>query len=281
MNDPNHDAQYTMGRSPEETERLIRQSQLYGPLTRRFLAEAGLSGGMKVLDIGSGAGDVALAAAERVGPKGRVVGVDVNGMILETARARVREAGRENVEFVEGDARTLDLGDDFDAVVGRFVLMYMADPAEALRTFAERLRPGGIVAFQEIDFTFLRSGDRPETPLVEKVIDWVVQVFERSGAHIDMGIRLYRSFVDAGLPEPSLEGSMLGGASAGWSGYGYVADSIQSVLPLLEEYGITTADEVDLETLPQRLREEVVATKSPILLPLNVMAWARPRGEGA
>ena len=165
MNNPNDDPKYTMGRSREETDRLIRQSRLYEGLTRRFLKEAGLVSGMRVLDIGSGAGDVALAATELVGPAGQVVGVDVNGKILETARVRVGKAGWTNVEFVAGDARTLDLGGDFDALVGRFVLMYMSDPSEALKQFAGCLRPGGIVAFQEIDFMFRRSFHPPNTPL--------------------------------------------------------------------------------------------------------------------
>ena len=275
MKNPNDDAKYTMGRSPEETDRLMRQSQLYARLTRRFLKKAGLSSGMRVLDIGSGAGDVALTAAELVGPEGQVVGVDVNGEILETARARAGKAGWTHVEFVAGDARTLNLGGDFDALVGRFVLMYMADPSEALKQFAALLRPGGIVAFLEIDFTFRRSFDPLSTPLFEKLIGWVIEVFERSGAHIDMGFDLYRAFVDAGLPEPVLEGTALGGGSAGWPGYQYIADSVQSVLPLLEEYGIATSEEVDVKTLPERLRKEVVAAKSPIFLPMNVTAWTR------
>ena len=275
MNNPNDDAKYTMGRSREETDRLIRQSQLYESLTRRFLKEAGLVKGMRVLDIGSGAGDVALIAVELVGPEGQVVGVDVNGKILETARVRVAKAGWTNVEFVTGDARTLNLGGDFDALVGRFALMYMSDPSEALKQFAARLRPGGIVAFQEIDFTSLRSLDSLNTPLANKLIGWAVEVFERSGAHIGMGLDLYRAFVDADLPEPALEGTTLGGCSAEWPGYQYIADSVQSVLPLLEEYGIATSEEVDVETLPERLRKEVVAVKSPIMLPLNITAWTR------
>ena len=55
-----------MGRTQSETDRLIRQSKLYSGMTRRMLSEAGLAGGMRVLDIGSGAGDVAMAAAELV-----------------------------------------------------------------------------------------------------------------------------------------------------------------------------------------------------------------------
>ena len=118
MSETRGDARYTMGRSKEEEEeRLIQQSQLYDAVTRRLLNMAGLGRGMRVLDIGSGTGDVAMTAAEVVGPEGAVVGVDVNPAILETARARAGEAGFENVEFVAGDARTLDLGGDFDALI--------------------------------------------------------------------------------------------------------------------------------------------------------------------
>ncbi len=199
MNNPDDDPKYTMGRSREETDRLIRQSRLYEGLTRRFLKEAGLVSGMRVLDIGSGAGDVALAATELVGPAGQVVGVDVNGKILETARVRVGKAGWTNVEFVAGDARTLDLGGDFDALVGRFVLMYMSDPSEALKQFAGCLRPGGIVVFQEIDFMFRRSFHPPNTPLAKKLIGWAIAVFERSGAHTRGGSSPCAAFTSARL----------------------------------------------------------------------------------
>lgn len=158
--------------------------------------------------------------------------------------------------------------------------MYMPDPSEALKQFIVHLRPGAIVAFQEIDFTFQRTINPLNTPLVNKLIDWVVEVFERSGAHVDMGLNLYRVFLEAGLPEPLLEGTLLGGVSEGWPGYRYIADSFQSVLPLMEEFGIATSEDVDVKTLPERLRKEVVATKSPILLPLNITAWTRlPMGN--
>jgi ubiquinone/menaquinone biosynthesis C-methylase UbiE len=269
------DATYTMGRSKGETERLIQQSQLYEGVTRRFFREAGIDSGMRVLDVGSGSGDVAFAAAELVGSDGAVIGVDVNGEILETARKRAKEAGLENVTFVEGDARTVDLPGHFDAIVGRLVLMYMADPAAALKEFANRLLPGGIVAFQELDFTPADSLVHPDTPLMDKIINWVVEVFRRSGAHTEMGLDLYRTFVDAGLPEPVLEWTAPVGAHATWSGYEYVASSFRSLLPLIEQYGIATSQEVDVATLAARLREEVVAAKRPAILPPHVTAWTR------
>ena len=274
MKDQTRDAQYTMGRSETETRRLIEQSQLYDGVTRRFLNAAGIEKGMKVLDIGSGAGDVALTLAEFVGNDGAVVGVDVNAEILETARSRAETAGVTNVEFIAGDARTLDLPDDFDAIVGRLVLMYMADPGDALRQLATRLRPGGIVAFQEIELTFYRALAHPDTPLVNKLTAGAIAVFEQSGAHIGMGLHLYRAFVDAGLPEPTLHFETPMGGPAAWPGYEFLANSIRSILPLMEKYGIATAEEVEVDTLAERLRAEVVAAKRPLLLPPHITAYA-------
>jgi ubiquinone/menaquinone biosynthesis C-methylase UbiE len=121
---------YAMGRTEAETERLIRQSGLYAPFTRRLFERAGLGPGMRVLDVGTGAGDVALIAAEMVGASGGVVGVDRNPEVLETARARALGAGLTNATFVEGDAGELRLGGGFDAAVGRLVLLISAGVAK-------------------------------------------------------------------------------------------------------------------------------------------------------
>ena len=275
MSDQGGERQYTMGRSDEETERLIEQSRLFEPITRRFLESAGLSKGMKVLDIGSGAGDVALIAAELVGPDGKVVGVDMNPEILEVARERARIAGYDHVEFLAGDVQTLETGAGFDALIGRLVLMYLPDPTAVLRQLLGRLHPGSIVMFQEIDFTMSRSYQNPDAPLMGRLIDWIIEVFERSGANADMGMELHRVFTDAGLPEPTFDAGMLLGGSEDWPGYAYAADTFRSVVPLLEHYGIATAEEVDVDTLPQRIRAEVVATRRPMVIPPHIAAWAR------
>ena len=274
MSNQNRDAEYTMGRSESETERLIEQSQLYNDITRRFFLRSGIAKGMKVLDVGSGAGDVALTLAEFVGSDGSVVGVDVNPDILKTAQARADAAGFSNIEFIAGDTRTLELPDDFDAVVGRLVLMYMADPADALRHLATHLRPGGIAAFQEVDFTPYNAVLHPDTPLTNKLIGWGRTVFERSGAHLEMGMDLYKAFVNADLPEPTLHFEAPMGGPEDWPGYEYLTDSFRSLVPLLEAYGIATADEVDIDTLAERIQVEVATSKRPIMLPPHITAYA-------
>ena len=274
LNASNRDATYTLGRTSHETTRLIEQSRIYGESTQRLCKRAGIAQRMRVLEIGSGAGDVSLMLAELVGPEGQVVGVDVNPTILDTARQRATDAGTQNVEFIASDARALDFSDKFDAIVGRFVLMYMADPGEAFAQLITHLKPGGIVAFQEPEYTLYPALLHPNTPLMNQLIRWILEVFEHSGAHLDMGIGLYRTFVGAGLPPPTMHLESPIGAAKTWAGYRYMATIFQSLLPLLEKYGLATAEEVDMDTLAARIRQEVLTSKRPFFLPLHMTAYA-------
>ncbi len=274
LNTSHRDATYTLGRTSHETTRLIAQSRIYGPSTERLCKRAGISEGMRVLEIGSGAGDVALTLAELVGPTGRVVGVDINADILDTARQRATDAGTRNVEFIAGDARNLDFSDQFDAIVGRFVLMYMPEPAKAFAKLMTDVRRGGIVAFQEPEYTLYPAIQHPGTPLMNQLITWILDVFAYSGAHLDMGIGLHRTFVDAGLPPPTMHLESPIGAAKTWAGYRYMATIFQSLLPLLEKYGLATAEEVGVDTLAARIRQEVDTSKRPFFLPPHVTAYS-------
>jgi ubiquinone/menaquinone biosynthesis C-methylase UbiE len=142
---------YALERSRQEHARLTHQAALFKSTTQRLFHAAGLAPGMRVLDVGTGTGDVAFLAAELVGPEGAVVGIDVDSAALVTASARAEDLGLHNVRFVEGDIHTVAVGDDFDAAVGRLVLMYLGDPARALSAIAARVRSGGTIAFQELD----------------------------------------------------------------------------------------------------------------------------------
>ena len=267
--------EYTMGRSEEETSRLIEQSQLYDGVTRRFLQEAGLDVGMKVLDIGSGAGDVALTAAEIVGPSGSVIGVDMNPDILCTARERATALGYTHTEFVAGEASEVELDTDFDLIVGRLVLLYVPKPVDLLRRLVTHLKPGGTVAFQEPALSFYRAMTSDDTPLLNNMVEWGLGVFEQTGANISMGFDLFGVFTEAGLPAPKLDYHAPMGGPEDWPGYEYLAASFRSILPLIEKFGIATAEEIDVDTLANRLWKEVSETKRPLMLPPHITAFAK------
>jgi ubiquinone/menaquinone biosynthesis C-methylase UbiE len=119
---------YVLGHSDNELERLNAQGRLIDPITRQFFREAGLVTGMRVLDIGSGAGHVAVLAAELVGDAGEVVGTDTAPLAIARARARAKALSLNNVSFREVDPAEMDFDGPFDAVIGRYVLMFQADP---------------------------------------------------------------------------------------------------------------------------------------------------------
>jgi SAM-dependent methyltransferase len=274
VNGVTHPLLYALSRSDAETRRLVLQHQIYGPLTRQFLVAAGITAGMRVLELGVGAGDVALLLAEMVGPRGAVVGVDVDADSLDVARSRVDAAGWTNVALHHGDMSRLDLAREYDAVVGRWVLMYVPRPVEVLRSAQNWVRPGGVIAFQEGD---LRSPVRTHPPvsLHQETIRWTTPPPGAPGPDVDMGPKLYRTFREAGLATPNLcHGAPIGGGPD-WPGFAYLASTVRSLLPFLERVGAVTSETVDIDSLEGRLRDELVAADGVQILPALIGAWAR------
>ena len=108
---------YLMGRTPEETERLMLQARALAAHSMHLIRLAGITPGMHVLDAGCGADDVSMLLAELVGPHGTVTGIDMDPAILEVARARAADAGLPNVSFIHADLTGLRLDERADALI--------------------------------------------------------------------------------------------------------------------------------------------------------------------
>jgi 2-polyprenyl-3-methyl-5-hydroxy-6-metoxy-1,4-benzoquinol methylase len=263
---------YALGHSEQELQRLSRQGQALGPFTRQLFQEAGIREGMRVLDVGCGGGDVAFLAADLVGPSGVVMGVDRERRAVDWANARAHSQGTTNVNFVEGDPAEMEFDHQFDAVVGRLVLMYYPDPVDTIRKLMRHLRPEGLIVFQEMDMANARS--LPVAPVFERSLTWMKQTLNATGARIQLGLELYPVFLAAGLPGPSMRVDALIGGGPQCPGYEIVADVVQSLLPAMEKLKIASAAEVGISTLAQRMRDEVVALKGVVVSAGFIGAWS-------
>jgi ubiquinone/menaquinone biosynthesis C-methylase UbiE len=264
---------YLLGHSEAELDRLVTQSRFYGELTEEVLVRAGIGAGMRVLDLGCGAGDVSLLLASMVGPTGSVLGVDRSAEFVQFAQERAACAGFASLTFRESDLTDFRLDAPVDAIVGRFVLLFLADPASVLTRLCPFLRPGGLVVFHEMDMTTGRSF--PPVPLYQRVMHWIQETFRRGGAQLDMGSRLFATFRQAGLPGPELLLRARIETPPDSPAYAYLAESVRSVLPMAERLGVTTAAEVQIDTLAGRLRDEVVKAQAVLVLPSVIGAWVR------
>ena len=239
MGDAQH-PEYVLGHAPSELDRLIRQAAFYGDLTAHTLKLAGLGPGMRVLDVGCGAGDVSLLAASIVGPSGSVTGVDMNADRWSSRGARIEGAQIANMTIEAGDITKLPYTGEFDAVIGRLIVLYLGDQVAGMKAFCSYVKPGGLVYFQE----FCQPGRAsiPDGALV------------RSGPGVDrrdLRAREHRALHGhaAGRPvsrrRPSRAvnaGHVAGRNRTDSPAYEYMAQLVRTLLPLIERTGVATND---------------------------------------
>jgi SAM-dependent methyltransferase len=263
---------YGVGHSADELERLKAQGALIAELNRYFFHEAGIRPGMRVLDVGSGAGDVALLVSQMVGPTGAVIGTDREDPALNTARARAEQAGLTNLEFRKGDPAEMTFEQPFDAVVGRLVLMYYPNPTETIKKLVEHLRPAGIIGFLEADYSNCRA--YPELPLFLHVAKLIEKALRTLGADPLMGLKLPKVFLDAGLQRPQTRCVSFNGTHVDAGPMLVFAQTLKTVLSVLEKIGAATAAEIQIDTLAQRMIEEAAACNGVVVGPALTFTFA-------
>jgi protein-L-isoaspartate O-methyltransferase len=263
---------YSLGYTDAEHDRLISQASRLAPLTERLFLEAGIGCGQRVLDVGSGVGDVAMLVARLVGPSGEVVGVERDSRSIARARARTADAGLRNVSFIQSDVSEIPSNKPFDAAVGRLILEFVPDPLAALRTVFRLVRPGGVLAFHEPCHAavLLLSA---HLPLWSATVSLIHQALLGSGAHTDIGLELHRLYLEAGLPAPAMHMEILLGSKPDFSRWTY--DLLCSLRPQVQQQNLSLEPLGDFGTLPERLQAEIDAAKTAVPFVALVGAWSR------
>ena len=172
------------------------------PDTRALLRRAGLSGGMRCIDVGCGGGAVTLEMARLVAPGGTVVGVDADEVKLGLARQVAAERQLGNVEFVAADVRDWDEPGGFDVVYSRFLLQHLSDPAGLLRRMWAGVAGGGVLIVEDADFDGWCCD--PPNQGFDFFLDAYRRVLGARGGDHAFGRKLRRCFLTTGIPDPQV-----------------------------------------------------------------------------
>jgi SAM-dependent methyltransferase len=181
----------------EGRERLRILARVMRPTTLSLFDRVGIEPGMACLDIGCGGGDVTLDLAGLIGPKGRIVGWDIDETKLELARREAEEKGFSNVEYRFSDLRQSEAASEFDVVYTRFLLTHLSDPAGAVARLRQAARPGGVVIIEDIDVGGMFC--HPFSAAFQRLVEIYTQAAQRRGGDPDIGLRLPGLLLDAGF----------------------------------------------------------------------------------
>jgi SAM-dependent methyltransferase len=237
-----------------------------------IFTEAGLRPGMRVLDLGCGAGDSTFVAADLVGPSGSVIGVDHSPDALAQARLRAGQRGLAQVQFIKGDFHDPAPGGPFDAIVERLALWLLPDPAVILRRQATVLRPGGVIVAIEPDLSPMYQ--EPEMPLLTQMKSWVAEAFARAGMPSNTARRLWAIAEEAGLRPLGMIGIQPHFGPGDEIGLPFMVENTRVAPPVLVGTGVATAEEIGFDTWEQRLRDEWKRTGAVSATFILLSAWA-------
>jgi SAM-dependent methyltransferase len=262
---------YVLGSDDAEIARLDAQASSIAGATEALLRAAGIGGAMRVLDLGTGIGHVAFMVAGLLDAGGSVLGVDQAERLLEVAEQRRAAAGAETIEFVHEDARTFSTSEPFDAIVARLLLFHLPDREAVLRRQLDALRPGGTMVVVEFDIGAMRG--EPAVPLVDDVRRWIEAAFRAAGADPRIGPQAGQLLRRTGFADVATLGIQAYFAPSDPVGPLLCAGVARSLAAQIVAHDIADEAELGLDTLQERIAEQVAARDAVILAPTVVGAW--------
>ena len=208
--------------------------------TVELLRRAGLRPGMRCLDLGCGGGEVSFELASLAGAPGSVVGIDLDGVKLALAREAATERGFANVEFRAGNVNGWAEPSAYDFVYCRFLLQHLSRPVELLARMWEAVRPGGAIAVEDTDYDGLFCD--PPNDGVDFHKRMYPRLVEQNGGDALIGRKLYRYFLQAGIPDPGLHVAQ--GADAKGEAKTVILMTLRGTAESLVRAGLASAEEV-------------------------------------
>jgi len=191
---------YPLASNPDEIRRLRTQAESLAGEAEILLDRIGVAPGTACLDLGCGAGGIIDLLSARTGPRGRVVGLDVDEFSIAAARGWADALGLSNVAIEVGGIFDNDLaGESFDLVHLRYVITTIGRHEEVVAAALRLVKPGGVLALQEADVDGVNV--YPACPAFDRLKDVLASVFSNIGADPHAGRRVYGLLRDAGLTD--------------------------------------------------------------------------------
>jgi len=266
-------AAYALGHTPEEYERLREQARAWEAATGRLLDQVGLGPGASCLDAGCGPGETMRLMAERVGPAGRVLGVDADPALGAMTLAMLHGAGHRQCHFQAQDLAADEPipGAPFDLVYARLLLFHLPRRVEVLRRLWDAVAPGGYLLVQDYDLRSIST--LPQLDWAGELLRVWTGAFGAVGADISAGTRLPQLFAQAGVGIP--DGTdVVGRIEPLATGRLIMEGSFRSVLPTALAHGVTTEQHATA-ALASIDRDAARFPDRPVLWPLLIGAWKR------
>jgi SAM-dependent methyltransferase len=263
---------YVHARDAEEYLRLRNQAAMWQSATETFLDKIGLKPGMSCLDVGSGPGSVMRLIANRVGPGGKVTGLEIDGKLGTQALSDLKAEGGAEFAVIEGNALEMQSvpGAPFDLTYCRLFLMHTQDPVAALEKMLAWTKPGGVVAAQEFDFGAIAI--EPLCPAMGEFNRLFEGVFRGHGRNLRAGRQLPAQFEAAGIGTP--DGTLAEVKYIPLSDMAAMLIGVyQGLFASAADLGI--ADHARAEAFRQDMAEHAADGRYYCLTPILIGAWKR------
>jgi SAM-dependent methyltransferase len=262
---------YVMGGEQSELDRLLLQCEDLRAEAVYLLDQVAPEAGWRAVDVGCGPLGILDVLAERVGPTGRVVGVERESRFVEMARAELTRRGLGRVEVIEGDATATGLPrSSFDLVHERLVLLQQPDPFPILQEMVALVRPGGYVMVEDIDEASWIC--HPPHPAYDALLDAFHTMLDRAGMDVHLGRKLPDLLRRVGLEEVTAEGHT-GVSPLGDRRRMHLLALVGPLQSRLVQAGIL--DEVTVRELIEEVEAHLSRSDTVVIRQLHCQAWGR------
>jgi SAM-dependent methyltransferase len=265
--------EYFLGYRRAEQERLQEQARQLADESSWLFDQVAIAAGARVVELGCGPHGCLDLLARRVGPSGKVIGVERSDEAVKMARAMVGEQDLGNVEVIHGDARATGLPrGEFDLVTSRLVLVNVPQPEEIIVEAVTLVKDDGIVALQEADWLTLVC----DPPLAEwdRAVELLTAYSRSVGMDLFIGRKLPRLLRDAGLADIRVRPFVLV-YPPGQGQRTLLLDFVENLSGRLVETGAVVPDELD--GMKHSLRQHLEDPNTLAMTPLLFQAWGQKR----